>query len=277
MFQSSSLGFAEHHEPECNGNLSGVLELTSVVKRRHDDRKFALVAAADGSSTTLPFADTKTLTASLPRHATHTVPIGTRRSSRTLDVGMAIASILVFLPLMLLIAAAIRLSTAGPVLYSQERLGEGGRRFRCLKFRTMRIDADLVLANLLADPVARAEWERDHKMRNDPRVTFIGRLLRKTSLDELPQLFNVLAGHMSVVGPRPIVDAEVGRYGSYIRAYYSVRPGMTGLWQVSGRNQTSYRRRVACDVTYARSRSARGDLAIIARTIPAVLMARGAY
>lgn len=199
------------------------------------------------------------------------------RANHVLDTSIAIAALIVFGPLMLLIAAAIKVSNKGPILFRQDRLGEGGQKFKCLKFRTMRTDAEAVLSALLADPVARAEWDRDHKMRDDPRITRIGRILRKTSLDELPQIFNVLLGEMSIVGPRPIVAAEAGRYGSYIHAYYSVRPGITGLWQVSGRNQTTYRRRVACDVTYARSRSARGDFVIIARTIPAVLLARGAY
>jgi exopolysaccharide production protein ExoY len=203
--------------------------------------------------------------------------VASRRANHLLDTSIAIAALIVFGPLMLLIAGAIKVSSKGPILFRQDRLGEGGQKFQCLKFRTMRTDAEAILAALLADPVARAEWDRDHKMRDDPRITLIGRILRKTSLDELPQIFNVLLGEMSIVGPRPIVAAEVGRYGSYIHAYYSVRPGITGLWQVSGRNHTTYRRRVACDVTYARSHSARGDFVIIARTIPAVLLARGAY
>ena len=142
----------------------------------------------------------------------------------------------------------------------------------------MHANGDQLLADLLAaDPAAREEWNRDHKLRRDPRVSTIGSFLRKTSLDELPQLLNVLAGTMSIVGPRPIVQAEAQRYGRYFSAYCQVRPGITGLWQVSGRNSTSYRRRVACDVAYVRSKASITDLQIMVRTIPAVCFARGAY
>ena len=134
------------------------------------------------------------------------------------------------------------------------------------------------LAALLRDnPQARAEWERDHKLKDDPRITPIGAFLRKTSLDELPQLFNVLAGHMSFVGPRPIVAGEIIRYGRRFDAYCKVRPGITGLWQVSGRSDTSYRRRVAMDVLYVRSRTLRLNSMIIVRTLPAVLRQHGSY
>ena len=135
-----------------------------------------------------------------------------------------------------------------------------------------------VLQHLLAtDPCARREWERDHKLRQDPRVTRLGAFLRKTSLDELPQLLNVLAGQMSVVGPRPIVDEEVGRYGRYFAAYCAQPPGLTGLWQISGRNNTSYRRRVAIDTLYSRSRSVRLYLYILAMTPYAVVSSRGCH
>jgi exopolysaccharide production protein ExoY len=198
-------------------------------------------------------------------------------ANRMLDVTVALAAIVFFGPLMLLIALAIAVS-GGPVLFRQMRLGQGGELFTCLKFRTMYVDAEQLLAEVLAsDPVARAGWEREHKLRRDPRVSTVGRFLRKTSLDELPQLFNVLAGSMSIVGPRPIVAAEARRYGRYIQNYCEVRPGITGLWQISGRNETSYRRRVACDVAYVRTKSAVTDLLIILKTVPAVCMARGAY
>jgi lipopolysaccharide/colanic/teichoic acid biosynthesis glycosyltransferase len=142
----------------------------------------------------------------------------------------------------------------------------------------MAIDAEQRLAELLAnDPVARAEWEKDHKLRNDPRVTRLGAFLRKTSLDELPQLFNVLRGEMSLVGPRPIVDAEIPKYGRRFVSYCAVKPGITGLWQVSGRNDTSYRSRVAMDCLYAKQRNVLMDGFIIAATVPAVLMRRGSY
>ena len=127
------------------------------------------------------------------------------------------------------------------------------------------------------DPEARAEWDKDNKLRNDPRVTALGRFLRKSSIDELPQLLNVIRGEMSVVGPRPIVASEVARYGGYFGHYCSVRPGITGLWQVSGRNNVSYRRRVACDVMYARTQSLPLNIRIMAATVPAVTFARGSF
>lgn len=197
---------------------------------------------------------------------------------RILDIFVAIAALVLVAPLMLFIAIAIKFSSRGPVLFRQDRLGRGGQTFPCLKFRTMRIDSEAVLTDLLAtDPVARAEWDRDQKLRNDPRIITFGGLLRRTSLDELPQLFNVLMGDMSIVGPRPIVAAEAVRYRRYISDYCAVRPGITGLWQVSGRNHTTYRRRVACDVAYVRAKSASNDLRIMALTVPTVLLARGAY
>ena len=150
--------------------------------------------------------------------------------------------------------------------------------FPCLKFRSMALDADDHLATLLAsNPKTGAEWAAHHKLKNDPRITPIGAFLRKTSLDELPQLLNVLRGEMSLVGPRPIVPAEIVRYGRYIRHYYSARPGITGLWQISGRNNISYRRRVALDVLYIRSRSLPLNLYILGRTVPCVLLAEGIY
>lgn len=198
-------------------------------------------------------------------------------AARALDIGVALAAVVFFAPLMLVIALVIRTS-GGPVLFRQSRIGRGGTDFTCLKFRTMRVDADAILQQLLdRDPAARTEWSRDHKLREDPRVIRFGSLLRKTSLDELPQFFNVLNGSMSIVGPRPIVAAERLRYGRHFSAYCRVRPGITGLWQISGRNTTTYRRRVACDVAYARSRSARRNLQIIIKTIPAVCLGRGAY
>jgi lipopolysaccharide/colanic/teichoic acid biosynthesis glycosyltransferase len=142
----------------------------------------------------------------------------------------------------------------------------------------MVVDADARLAALLeCDPVARREWERERKLRDDPRITWLGAFLRKSSIDELPQLLNVLRGEMSLIGPRPIVDAEVPRYGRWFRAYCSVRPGISGLWQVSGRNDVSYRRRVALDVMYVRQRSFMLNVWIALRTVPAVLLREGSY
>lgn len=197
--------------------------------------------------------------------------------TRILDVVIALAALVFFAPLMLVIAAIVRSGGVGPILFRQKRVGKDGELFVCYKFRTMRVDAEEVLAGFLKNnPVLREEWARDHKLRNDPRLMRHGSFLRRSSLDELPQLFNVLKGEMSIVGPRPITPAETKRYGRYIRAYHAVRPGLTGLWQVSGRSKTTYRRRIACDIAYARKRSPLCDLHIILRTIPAVLLSRGA-
>jgi lipopolysaccharide/colanic/teichoic acid biosynthesis glycosyltransferase len=199
-------------------------------------------------------------------------------TGRVLDVTLAVVALIFLAPLMIMVGALVWLQDGGPCLYAQTRIGRGGVGFKCLKFRSMLTDADQRLHILLArDPVARTEWDRDHKLRNDPRITVLGSFLRRSSLDEIPQLINVLRGEMSLVGPRPIVAAETSRYGRYMRDYCSVTPGITGLWQVSGRNDVSYRRRVALDVTYARSKSLILDLKILLATIPAVLLRKGSY
>lgn len=199
-------------------------------------------------------------------------------SIRLLDVVLATLALITFLPLLVLIMAAVYFSDPGPVFFAHWRIGRGGTKFPCFKFRSMAVDAEARLARLLAeDPAARAEWEHDFKLRNDPRITPIGRFLRKSSLDELPQLLNVIRGEMSLVGPRPIVSGEVPRYNRYIAYYCACRPGITGLWQISGRNDTSYRRRVALDVTFVRSRSLGLHLKILALTLPCVIFARGSY
>ena len=157
------------------------------------------------------------------------------------------------------------------------RIGRGGREFPCLKFRSMAVDAEARLeSHLASSAAARREWDRYHKLEFDPRITPLGRFLRSSSLDELPQLFNVLRGEMSLVGPRPIVRAEVRRYNRYFPVYCSTRPGLTGLWQVLGRNRVSYRRRVAADVLYVRRKSLWLNIRILVATIPAVLLRRGA-
>ena len=197
---------------------------------------------------------------------------------RATDITIALLALAFFLPLMLLTALAVYATDPGPVVFAHGRVGRFGRPFKCYKFRSKAVNAQDILRELLAsDPAARAEWEADHKLRNDPRITPIGQFLRKSSLDELPQLFNVIKGDMSVVGPRPIVLDEVVRYGRYFDHYCRVRPGITGLWQVSGRNDTTYRRRVACDVAYVRSRSLVGNMQIIAATVPSVLQRSGSY
>jgi len=200
------------------------------------------------------------------------------RLIRSLDIFIALIAIAVLLPVMVIICVAIFMQDGKTPIFAHSRIGRFGKRFPCLKLRTMVVDADERLRRLLEqDPAARLEWETDQKLRNDPRITPLGAFLRKSSLDELPQLINVLCGHMSLVGPRPIVDAEIARYGRYFQFYCAVRPGITGLWQVSGRNNTSYRRRVAIDTVYSRSKSLRGDLFILGRTVPAVLMSRGSF
>ena len=156
-------------------------------------------------------------------------------------------------------------------------MGEKGREFQCRKFRTMHVDSDAILKQVLEnDPLRAAEWARDQKLRNDPRVTAIGEFLRKTSLDELPQLLNVIRGEMSLVGPRPVTYAEVLRYGEDAEYYLAAKPGITGLWQVSGRNETTYMRRVELDAWYVKNWSLWQDIAIMFKTFPAVLLRRGA-
>jgi exopolysaccharide production protein ExoY len=196
------------------------------------------------------------------------------RAKRTMDLVLAGAALVLLAPFMLLIAALIRMTMGGPVIFTQERIGLNGRPFTFLKFRTMCTDADEVLRNYLAsNPAAAAEWRETQKLMRDPRVTRVGRFLRKSSLDELPQLLNVLRGDMSLVGPRPILRSEVWRYGRYARRCFRARPGLTGLWQVSGRNRISYRSRVALDRYYASHWSIWLDLLVMLKTIPALLNA----
>ena len=197
---------------------------------------------------------------------------------RLIDLPLAVLCSLVVLPMVAIIALLVKLSSRGPVFYSGKRIGAGGRYFYAWKFRTMRTDAEQVLEEHLAKcPELRRQWEETQKLKNDPRVTRVGRFLRKASLDELPQLLNVLRGEMSLVGPRPIVDQEVRRYGDVFQLYCSVLPGITGLWQISGRNNTTYEERVDYDATYVRNWSVWSDLSILVRTIKVVLLQEGAY
>lgn len=195
---------------------------------------------------------------------------------RAMDIVASILLLVLLAPLLAIIALVIVIYDPGPVIFAHYRVGKGGKRFPCLKFRSMYVGAEQRLAALLAQNSAmRIEWERDQKLADDPRITRVGSFLRVTSLDELPQLLNVLRGEMSLVGPRPIVDAEIARYGRFIGSYYCVKPGLTGLWQVTGRSDTSYRRRVATDVFYARSKSIGLNIKIMIATIPAVLAGKG--
>ncbi len=197
---------------------------------------------------------------------------------RLADILISLSALLFLLPGLLAVALVVKLQDGGSVLYGQTRIGKDMRPFKCLKFRSMRTNSAELLAELLArDPVARAEWEADHKLRHDPRITAFGNFMRKTSLDELPQLFNVLVGDMSLVGPRPIVEAEVVKYGRSMRHYCRQLPGITGLWQVSGRNDVSYTRRVALDRLFTQRLSIKLYAAILFLTVPAVLLRRGSY
>jgi Undecaprenyl-phosphate galactose phosphotransferase WbaP len=199
-------------------------------------------------------------------------------TKRILDVLGAGLGGLFLVPLFLLLALLVRLDSRGPVFFRQPRVGRDGRVFLVLKFRTMRVDAELILEQfLLLHPDSRLEWERDQKLRVDPRVTRLGHWLRRSSLDELPQLWNVLCGEMSLVGPRPIVASEVERYGEWFEMYTRVSPGMAGLWQVSGRNSVSYDERVQMDVNYIRNWSVWLDLVILAKLPAAIFSSRGAY
>jgi lipopolysaccharide/colanic/teichoic acid biosynthesis glycosyltransferase len=203
-----------------------------------------------------------------------------RVAKRTGDIVFSLAVLTLGSPVLLLLALLVKLTSRGPVFYVQQRVGRDYRSFGCIKFRTMRRDADRVLGVLLAEsPDLAEEFRNDFKLKNDPRITRLGKFLRRSSLDELPQFVNVLRGEMSVVGPRPIVRKEISRYGDAMDEVLAVRPGLTGLWQVSGRNNLSYAERVELDVRYARSRNLRIDLAIILRTVGVILdpSDRGAY
>lgn len=198
---------------------------------------------------------------------------------RTFDIIFSISVLGLLSPLYLLIALLIRTTSKGKAIYYQTRIGRGGVLFRCYKFRTMYQNADVILEKILAkDPIKQKEWHETHKIKNDPRITPIGVFLRKSSLDELPQFWNVLKGDLSVVGPRPVVEEEITRhFGSKAQKIFSVRPGITGLWQISGRSDTSYSTRIALDENYVENRTFFKDLKIIALTIPIVLLKKGAY
>ena len=199
-------------------------------------------------------------------------------AKRVLDLALTLGGGIVALPLLALIALWVKWDSPGPVFYCQRRVGYRGREFRAWKFRSMIQNADQVLQQYLdANPRMREEWELHHKLRQDPRLTRAGRFLRRASLDELPQLWNVLKGDMSLVGPRPIVREEIARYGDSFNLYKEVQSGLTGLWQISGRNDTTYAERVRLDTFYARNWSVWLDLCILFRTIGAVLLRKGAY
>lgn len=198
---------------------------------------------------------------------------------RSFDILFSLAVLTLLSPLFLIIAFLIRLTSRGNPIFGHERIGRGGKPFVCYKFRTMYVDAPIRLQGLLnRHSDLKAEWEKTHKLKNDPRVTPLGKLLRKTSLDEFPQFWNVLKGDLSVVGPRPVVENELQtHFGTKAPLIISVRPGVTGLWQVSGRSNTSYAERVLLDETYINTQSFLLDLKLIIKTLPAVFFSKGAY
>jgi Undecaprenyl-phosphate galactose phosphotransferase WbaP len=197
---------------------------------------------------------------------------------RFIDLFVVIIGGILLLPFFLLVALLIKINSPGPVLYKQKRLGRNGKHFNAYKFRSMVIDAEQHLQKILdTDPVLKKEWEDSHKLQNDPRITRIGRIIRRTSIDEFPQMINILKGEMSLVGPRPIVDDEVKKYGEDFNRIFSIRPGLTGLWQVSGRSDKNYHDRIAYDTYYLQSWSVWLDLWIIFKTFGVMLFGRGAY
>jgi lipopolysaccharide/colanic/teichoic acid biosynthesis glycosyltransferase len=197
---------------------------------------------------------------------------------RILDVLLASAIVPLLIPVLVALAVVVKLSSGGPVFFRQRRIGQNGRSFYLYKFRTMFSDSDSLLAiHLAAMPEACQEWEQHFKLRVDPRVTRLGAALRRTSLDELPQILNVLMGHMSLVGPRPVVEEELPRYGTFLPFYTAAKPGITGLWQISGRGRLSYEARVSLDVQYVKTWSLLQDLRVLLRTAVAVWRCDGAY
>jgi exopolysaccharide production protein ExoY len=198
---------------------------------------------------------------------------------RIFDIFFSASALAILSPLFLVLTILIRCTSQGNAIYYQTRIGRGGAPFRCYKFRTMYQNADAILQTILAnDPEKQKEWKAAHKLKNDPRVTPIGSFLRKSSLDELPQFWNVLKGDLSVVGPRPVVQEEIlAHFGPKAQKIFSVRPGITGLWQISGRSDTTYSQRIILDEHYVDHRSFFGDLKILALTIPSMFYKKGAY
>ena len=198
---------------------------------------------------------------------------------RFFDIGFSIFAIIITLPITIPIAFIIKLTDGGNIIYGHERIGKDGKKFKVLKFRSMYMDADKKLKEILEkDPKAKEEWEKTFKLKNDPRITPIGKFLRKTSLDELPQFINVIKGDMSVVGPRPVVEEELIKYyKDKADLYKSVKPGVTGYWQVEGRSDTDYDERIRMDEYYIKNQSVLIDLKVIFQTIKVVITGKGAY
>lgn len=224
-------------------------------------------AQATGKPAEIGSAPAPSMQSRLPRPQ----PLG-GSSKRVLDLMVAFPALVLAAPLMLIIALLIKITTGGPVLFAHRRIGFDGMLFDCYKFRTMAPNSEQVLQEYLAEnPEAEAEWREHRKLVRDPRITLLGRVLRKSSLDELPQLFNILRGEMSCVGPRPVVAEELQQYGAFSNEYLRAKPGLTGLWQISGRTSTGYTRRVLLDAQYVQNWSLRADIVILAWTTIAVM------
>ncbi|WP_218852233.1 exopolysaccharide biosynthesis polyprenyl glycosylphosphotransferase [Carboxydothermus ferrireducens] len=201
-----------------------------------------------------------------------------QKFKRLFDIILSVFLLVTAMPIFIIISVLIKIDSNGSIIFKHERVGYKGKKFYCYKFRTMYADANERLKKLLEkNPALKEEWEKEFKLKNDPRVTRIGRILRKTSLDELPQLVNIIKGDMSLVGPRPITEDEIKKYGKYIYYYLSVKPGLTGLWQVSGRNDITYDERVKLDVWYSKNWDIIYDMYILFKTFTAIVFKKGAY
>lgn len=265
--QALDLAFHDDLEP-----LVSLDEEGSLVIDLRDDR--TVVDLAEGALAVAVDVEEESVVIDLRERVDVEIRPATGR--RVVETVLAVTGILVASPVLLVLAVLIVVSTPGPIWYAQVRVGRGGQLFRCYKLRTMVPNAaDILEALLRDDPEARVEYERHCKLKDDPRITPIGKILRKTSLDELPQLVNVIKGDMALVGPRPVVPHELTRYGEAADLLLSVRPGLTGLWQVSGRNDLSYDERVDLDLEYVRRRSLRLDAGIILRTIQQMVVPHG--
>ncbi|NJM33713.1 MAG: sugar transferase [Rhodomicrobium sp.] len=263
---TASRGAENHGEPLVNRH-SVLLRGRDKTDKTAGERKSAIHRFAVAGSPSLS-SDHAGFAGELFHHA---APVG-GRAKRLFDIVIASTTLVVMAPIMILLAAFIYLTMGRPVFFVQQRVGFKGKIFGCFKYRTMVKDADERLAKHLACcPEAERAWTETQKLRHDPRVTVLGQILRKSSLDELPQLFNILRGDMSCIGPRPVIREELERYGSHVEDYARAKPGLTGMWQVSGRSKTSYAHRVKCDRYYVRRWSMLLDFNILIRTIPAIL------
>lgn len=252
--------------------------LQKLLDRFHPDLPYIVSISSDSSQSSLFSHGIDCGSNSGFCYRSHLALLVPQMIKRSVDIFGSAVAIFSLCPLFVLLMAAIRLSGRGPIFYSQERIGLNGNPFRIWKFRSMVQDADRVLKTFLAnDANLRAEWKQTQKLVNDPRITMIGRFLRRSSLDELPQLWNVLSGSMSLVGPRPIIRSEIEKYGKVVWLYYRTKPGITGLWQVNGRNLTTYDERLGFDSFYVRNWSIWLDWYILLKTVRVVVLCEGAY